>query len=357
MAFPLDSFEQYIDRTILARGRSYFESDAILSLEQRSAGEYEAEVEGTDFYEVHVSILKRYVVAESCDCPYDDGICKHVVAVLYAIREELEEDAPTQSSEVEAKPKKETLTSRLEKVLQDMTLEQMREVLRQHCLDDDRLCRNLLLEYELDGKPVSKAEITAQVSRMLRKAAGRNGYIDYHNAGDAAAIVGEVLMQAEKSLALGRPLDALVMASVVMEEMTDALQYADDSDGEFGSIIDDALQVIRGIAALDPLDEKARKESFAYCCKAYQERRYEGWDWHLPMLTLAGEFARNAAEQAAVMSLTEQETRSTYSLQGQREVAFELIGKFQGDAAADEYLQAHIEVNSFRKLLIERSLV
>jgi hypothetical protein len=358
MGYPLDSFEQYIDRTILMRGKSYFESGAVLSMEEIDTGEYEAEVEGADVYEVQVTMQNRIVEAESCSCPYEDDTCKHVVAVLYAIREEIDSNvaSPPQASETKAKPKKETLENRLDRVLQGMTLEQVRDVLRNHCLDDENLCRSLFLQYEQDGQTVSKADITAQVSRMLRKAAGRHGYIDYYNAGDAAAMVGEVLAQAEKSLALGRPLDALIIASIVMEEMTDAMEYADDSGGEIGGVVEDALEVIRGIAAMDPLDENARKEAFAYCCRAYQERLFEDWDWHLPMLTLAGEFARSTQEQAAVLNLAEQKPRSEYSIQQQREVAMKLIRKFHGDEAADDYLHAHIEVYSFRKQLIELAL-
>jgi uncharacterized Zn finger protein len=54
MSFTLSNFEKHIDRTILARGRDYFKSEAVISLDEIDEGHYEAEVQGSETYQVEV---------------------------------------------------------------------------------------------------------------------------------------------------------------------------------------------------------------------------------------------------------------------------------------------------------------
>jgi uncharacterized Zn finger protein len=93
----LSTFERQIDSTILKRGQRYFRAGQVESLEWLDRGEYEAEVSGSETYQVFVKFEGERLVEHSCTCPYDWGpYCKHTVAVLYAIREEkhLEKEDP-----------------------------------------------------------------------------------------------------------------------------------------------------------------------------------------------------------------------------------------------------------------------
>lgn len=83
----ISDFENYVPSKILMRGKDYYDSDAVLDIEEESPGEWIATVCGTENYEVTVSLEGDKVVAWECDCPYDGSICKHVVATLLAIRD------------------------------------------------------------------------------------------------------------------------------------------------------------------------------------------------------------------------------------------------------------------------------
>jgi uncharacterized Zn finger protein len=86
MNFP--AFETQIERKILDRGFDYYENNNVIDVENLGNGEFSAIVEGSENYEVFVEISKGKVVEHSCDCPYYWGdVCKHVVAVLYYIRD------------------------------------------------------------------------------------------------------------------------------------------------------------------------------------------------------------------------------------------------------------------------------
>lgn len=82
----LTNFENYIPAIILQRGIEYCHAGRVHDLTKNDA-QWTATVSGTDEYEVEITIEDEEVTDWYCDCPYDGGnICKHVVAVLFAIR-------------------------------------------------------------------------------------------------------------------------------------------------------------------------------------------------------------------------------------------------------------------------------
>lgn len=82
----LSEFENFVPSVILMRGKDYYNDNAVITLKETSTGEWEATVEGTEEYSVEISLEGNEIESWFCDCPYDGDICKHVVAVLYAIR-------------------------------------------------------------------------------------------------------------------------------------------------------------------------------------------------------------------------------------------------------------------------------
>ena len=83
----LDNFENFVPYKIWMRGEEYYETDAVSELEEISPGEWTATVEGTDDYNVEISMDGNEIESWYCDCPCDGEICKHVVAALLAIRD------------------------------------------------------------------------------------------------------------------------------------------------------------------------------------------------------------------------------------------------------------------------------
>ena len=83
----LKNFEIEVERKIVERGLDYYRCGGVKKLEKVGAGEFSAVVFGTEKYKVYVKLNGENIVASECDCPYDYGdICKHEVAVFYAVR-------------------------------------------------------------------------------------------------------------------------------------------------------------------------------------------------------------------------------------------------------------------------------
>lgn len=83
----LTNFEIEVEQKIVGRGLDYYKNGDIGKLEKVGENEFSAVVFGTEKYSVYVKTNGTTIIAHECDCPYDYGdVCKHKVAVFYAIR-------------------------------------------------------------------------------------------------------------------------------------------------------------------------------------------------------------------------------------------------------------------------------
>jgi uncharacterized Zn finger protein len=108
MPLTLQNFDKDAD-TITLRGKDYFTSGAVTSLEEVDEGEWEADVQGSEEYEVAIELSKNKIKYTYCCCPYfeENEDCKHIAAVLYAIRDKTITEAPKETAAPgkEKKPK------------------------------------------------------------------------------------------------------------------------------------------------------------------------------------------------------------------------------------------------------------
>jgi uncharacterized Zn finger protein len=83
----LKNFESEVEQKIVGRGLSYYKGGDVKRLEKVSENEFSAVIFGSEKYSVYVKLNGENIVEHECDCPYDFGdVCKHEVAVFYAIR-------------------------------------------------------------------------------------------------------------------------------------------------------------------------------------------------------------------------------------------------------------------------------
>lgn len=84
----LKTFESEVENKIVGRGLSYYKGGDVKKLEKVSENEFSAVVFGTEKYGVYVKLKGEAITEHECDCPYDLGdVCKHKIAVFYAIRD------------------------------------------------------------------------------------------------------------------------------------------------------------------------------------------------------------------------------------------------------------------------------
>lgn len=129
MNIPFNQFEQYIDETILKRGLSYFKNGHVSEPEEITVGVYETIVAGSEDYTVQLKIKNENIVEHVCTCPYDFGpVCKHIVAVLFYLQQDVLELKPkviplkkTKEKNTEKKVKKKAISEQVDELLEKIT--------------------------------------------------------------------------------------------------------------------------------------------------------------------------------------------------------------------------------------------
>ena len=91
-------WKKVFSKNILERGREYYENGAV-EIVSNYSDLIEAEVEGSDIYNVSIELRDGEIEGMECDCPYAKSgfLCKHMAATLFAA--EQRPDAPTGSWE------------------------------------------------------------------------------------------------------------------------------------------------------------------------------------------------------------------------------------------------------------------
>ena len=366
MKIPLDTFEQYVDETILKRGLQYFKKGYVGEPELISPGEFEVLVEGTETYVVNLKIDNNEVTEFVCTCPYDFGpVCKHVVAALfYLLKDELGlEVRGLKSAKSSAKPKskRKSVAEQVEDLLDIMPHEELKDFVREKC-DSDRNFRQLFVgRHAYRIIPESKELYAKQVKAILQDAKGRKGYIDYYEVRNVGNEVYEMVQNAEQLLNSGNTESAMYMAIAILEEMTKALDYSDDSNADIGTSVESSISILYSISELE-LPERIRKYLFEYCIESYKKKIYAGWNWHSSMLTIAVEIQSSDEEVKQIYELLDTIKPKRDDLgwdwdyrQAQR-IRLSLIRKTEGEEQAEKYMEENISNSDFRKAVIEKAI-
>ena len=135
------------------RGLDYFESKKVKKIVRLNEFEYDANVEGTETYRVHLDV--NHPRKSTCTCPHASGktiICKHKVAVYFSIfpkeaqkaideRKRYYDELEEREKEYDKKVAEET--KRITKYVNSLSEKEVRRLLVNYMVED-------ALEYEDD---------------------------------------------------------------------------------------------------------------------------------------------------------------------------------------------------------------
>ena len=173
----MEDWNRYFKSHILQRGHDYYINGAVLSLEKNDNG-YIARIDGTEAYTVRIEIENGEIADMFCDCPYaaDGNNCKHMAAVLYAI-----EDGQYDEGLQKGKSDEDSIRDDLEKILSELSAEELKEILINAGRDYPGLHDQILIKYGvLSWNIVNK--IKNRIRRIGIENSDRRGFINYYNA-------------------------------------------------------------------------------------------------------------------------------------------------------------------------------
>lgn len=335
----LKDFEIDFDDVILKRGRDYYKNGAIISLEYSDEidGEYIAEVEGSEIYNVYVDIDESgQITRVDCDCPYDFEFCKHIAAVLYCQRDMNEnEKMPTKS--------KETLASLLSKC----SKEQLQKIILEHS-EEDKSFRDYLKMALSESDDIDKY---ISDFRCIAEQAFSERCESYKLIKTADILISKVGKK-------GNPIEiintCIKIISIFYKEFEDS--YIDSEDyWEFSDVLDISYDKIEETAkaVVASGDKNAVSESWRAIINAWNgEDEYGGEDRLFPVLlqfAAIPEYREKLNKRLADMS----RGASRYEAERIDKKRFSIIESYGSEEEKERFINAHISNSDFRSVAID----
>ncbi|GAB1429273.1 hypothetical protein MASR2M18_01030 [Ignavibacteria bacterium] len=360
MQIPLNQFEQYIDETILKRGLQYFKKGHVHESEEIGPGEYEAIVEGTENYTVQLTVKNGKITEHVCDCPYDMGpVCKHVVAVIYYLQQdELELNKKAKRAKIgqTAKPaERKTVAQRIEELLDKATHDELKQFIREMATQNAQFRNLFLSSFAQHNSDESKELYVKQLKSILKTASDRYGFIDWSAARLVGDAVDNLLEVAQKQISNRNYKSAVFICTAVMEQMTEALEYSDDSNSDISEGISTAYEMLYTIAK-EQLSEEIRKLIIEYCFTSFDKQIYSGWEWNIGVLRLASLLLKTEEETERIFKQIEKVQGSYFVREEAQCIKYDIILKTKGESAAEKYLEQNITNSNLRREAIQKAL-
>lgn len=356
MALTLKNFKQAIPSTILSRGRNYYNNGAVTDLSLEEEDTWAAEVQGTEAYDVRITLEQSGELSCVCTCPYEYGEhCKHIAAVLYAIEEAFPEYFEGKTRRASS-PKRRTKLEKLAEALEGTPPDKLCAALLDMAQSDRHLLDQLLIRLGAVGdKP---ADYKAMVKQALRAGQREYGFIDYQGARQAATQLNILLAQANRLMEEGLISRAIALYQAVLEQTVEVYGQADDSSGDLGGCMADAIGGLQD--ALERLLPPERQDLFSYFLQQAQRPELMDFDLGWEMFDTAAALVDDQASRellfAALDSLSKTGVDGFYRDYRTERAALCKLGVIQrldGEAAAFQFMQSQVHHHKFRQLLIQ----
>ena len=351
-----NDFEKNIDREILKRGYSYFQNGRVNSIEEVETGLWEAEVEGTEVYNVSIRTDKFEIKYWGCDCPYDMGpVCKHIVAVIYAMAKEMEieKKQPDEKHNTKNSNKK-----KIEIILKKVSKEELQNFILEQFKNDRSLINSFIAYFAdlIDGDPDEKYRTI--IYNLFKSYTDRYGFIDHRKTQRLVDSLSELSSKADQIYTRGNIPESMVICKIMIEEIPLLINNADDGDGGISSVLEDAFDILSRIA--DKAPPLLKDELFQYCTDEYQKEKYDQYDIDDRFLDLIPELITTDEQEKIFFELIDKQIEiemkkdySDYSTVRLICAKLEYLKKNNLDSEVNKILEQNIIYPEFRRILVD----
>jgi hypothetical protein len=252
--FTIQNFDKQVGSAMLKKGEQYYSNGAILDLEENS-GDWTAEVEGTEVYSVSVSLKNDKEITEYfCDCPYDGEICKHLVAVFFAIREEINERIT-----IPIKSKKKNF---FEDLLTKINADEYSSFVKHYAVKNKDFKTAFEIFFADKDDRIDLGEKYTDLIRKLAKKYSDGGFVDYRSSSGLANEVNRLIDKGYDLAHQKNYMDAFAIATAVLKEMMNVLTCCDDSNGSLSGTAFNAIELIGTIATAEGIAVDMKEHIF-----------------------------------------------------------------------------------------------
>jgi hypothetical protein len=353
----LQSFEQYVNQTILDRGYVYYLEGAISELNREDEDQWYALVEGSTTYEVEIRLNEKGQVDDYfCDCPFDGEVCKHIVAVLFKIRENID---ITPSVQVDK-----NIRDTWEKLVKEVPAEELRQFVKEYGIQYSNFRNQFLLNFSDYSPEESEVQYKEIIEGVFNEYTEYGDFADYYDLYYISRKLHQILKEAATHIKKQRYKDAFQIASLIISECIQKIEYAYDNEGDLEGVIVEGFEVISAIWNANPEDDL--KNSILdwllneWLRHEYNEYTFNGFPVHLILLFADSNNriikALHAIQKANEL-LPEKDTWETkFNKESNLNLMIDLYEKKGEHENASQIIKDNLQYASLRKKLIDEQL-
>ncbi|MBK3495278.1 SWIM zinc finger family protein [Viridibacillus sp. YIM B01967] len=345
----IHDFESYLPTILVNRGYNYFLEDRV-TLSQLDCTQCTAEVEGTETYEVTIDMdEKGNILNTNCDCPYDyDNECKHIAATLFAIASE----APTNKKSAAS----------LDELLQEKSKKQLQELLFDVAAQYPVVKKYLKMKLtpSIDALENAKDLIDYHIEEATKK-----GFVKWNQVGKALSGVYQVSDQATAAFDDEKYQFAIQLNIICIKAVVDLESYCDDSSGEVGGAVDDAIRNIY-YAIKDGVEvwsTSEKQQVYKQIVKIAMHENLEGWSsWRANLLRTLVPLCEDMSIHQQFDTLLAEQLQSNedwntrYYHQEIRAIQLQLLEVNDDPKIIQQFLQQNLHDNQIREKVVNMAL-
>ncbi|MGQ9847779.1 MAG: hypothetical protein ACUVQP_09835 [Bacteroidales bacterium] len=251
--------------------------------------------------------------------------------------------------------KRKNLAQQVDELLEKATHEELKQFVREKA-DQDASFRNLFLSsFAQHNSDESKEMYIKQIKSILKTASDRHGFINWSASRFVGNAVYNLLESAQKQINNQNYKSAFFICTAVMEQMTKALEYSDDSNGDIGGSVDTAYEMLYTIAQKQS-SEEIRKLIIEYCFTSFDKQIYSGWHWHIGILRIAALLLKTEDEIERIFKQLDKAQSSDYEREEAQNLKYDILLKTKGEVVAEKYLEQNITNSNLRRIAIQKAL-
>lgn len=249
------------------------------------------------------------------------------------------------------------------KVLNELPKEELIRIIVQLAEQDDRFKNTLMMKYAHGNDGTQQLALLKKLmDAIVDKYKGREGFIPYRETHRFAQDMLNLLDEADRETDRGSAIEVVLM---VLREGVASFQYADDSNGDIGMLVEECLERIRVIVS-GLLDEDLSSQAsiFERLLHVCNSNMFEGWDnLETDMLQICTAFASEHIFRQQLKATIEQKIVAAaqmkygaYAVEALLQLLFHLLKDHGSQEEVNKFMEEHLQYSSFRELAIEQAL-
>jgi hypothetical protein len=352
----LSNFTNTLDKKQILKGQHYFMAEAVDNLNEQKNGYWQAEVLGTEIYHVRVQLRDIEIISTGCDCPHDDLFCKHVVAVLFALQDELDiiDEAATKQQQKKTATKKKQLT--VDDLLKQVNEAELKKFVKEAAQKNKDFYNLFMLRFQYTNEADGYKKYAAMIAGNA-KAYARRGFIEYGDSTKALKAAIDIAGEAGAALEKGNYRIVFDASRAIIQEVQQMIHYMDDSNGLAGDCIERSFSYLHEMAVNADVPVLLRSEIFEYAFTEFDKPHYRDFGFDHQMLELLVASATENEQLQRTLQKIEQQlglTENEYREKELLDAKIELLNKYGKEKEALQIVLDNLQHWEFREETIKK---